>query len=286
MISLEQICLRIQTGDPITQTERHLLDQELHLITCNTAQFIYCDLCAIVNSIEIQEESTFRILNLEYTPANYANFYHQIMEIGTFVDRVADSITLTTEERHEKWENENSMYEQKCKLHQTQSTFFSTWSQYQLESRTTNEKAYKKILPQILPTTNIEWQLVIVLPLSALQGKPRALWSGIQISKLSQIEQQALVHKLDTCRSFAPDIIDDLRMYLRCAIFYQLYPDKKKQDPRLPHNTLRVRKSKIPCIQRVTTAFGRICLRFKKKKQRKKTILACLDDFPADLTNI
>ena len=274
MYALERICLCINQDRPITQSERDLLHQELVDITSNEAQLLYVDLCAIVDSVETKLQPSLNTLTFEYTHSNCVNFYQQMMEVGNFVDRVADAMTYTSEQRQEKWNAEVTLHEQLCKKHKTVSEFFNTWSQFLLSSRQINEHAYQQILLQVPTNPKLEWQIVIASSVVVLQSKPRTWWSGVQITKLSKIEQQALVHKLDICRSFAPEIIDDLRMKLNCAIFYTIDPNLKLQDPRIqpkhkPHKMRYWRKKVYNFI------FSR--QRRKQNACRQRTVLTCLN---------
>ena len=220
------MCLSLQSEQPILVSNRTRLDEEIGKMDSDIAKLLYIDLCRV--QIAAHNNTSVHNLTLldgllDWSSAETVRKFHSaFIDNGQLVDKIADSIEMTRQERFRKWTSQKELEESSACNQRELSRRQKEWSTFMYNSRDMNRKAYEEvraILMQDPPKRHREWHSVILESAEQLERKNMPFWWGLQTGALSTVEKRAVCHKLALCMGSSGMIIQERFVNLMADLF-------------------------------------------------------------------
>lgn len=209
MRAVEGICSRLRNQERVDPELQRFFDA-LRVIPMSCALLLYTDFCKLYLAAEgAGDLSALSVLGELFAVGGTelaARFRMAVLDNGRVMERLADSIEMTSEARIAKWEGEMRDHARRAAVHAEAVRQARRWSEFLHASRHENEAAFVETrmrVAQVPAQERRPWQELLLAPREELSGKPRDFWYALQVGTLTSCELRAVWHVLEGCKSLS-----------------------------------------------------------------------------------
>lgn len=212
------------------------LNEYFKIISKEEANILYQVFVAMVvySLKELSEFCVEKNVSLNWLPdvsdATINRFVASFITVGDVMEKLADCLELTEQERCEKWRINHSELNHITAIHSLNARYHKTKSIFMFRSRRKNKLAYYKVR-RTLKTPVKNWEILLKSTIDQVSSQPVTFWFQLQVSNLSVTCRRAIVYKLEEVKeqSFLPDVAKDLLKSINTDLFLE---DLTNSNPR------------------------------------------------------